>query len=90
MKSLFTRSESMYRHQVVSQHLQRVPQMTNLELRKVASHWALIHFFVFLGLFSLSGVVFADNNFLIVPTVLSFASAICGAFIKVIDTIKNT
>ena len=80
----------MYRHQVVAQHLQRVPQMTNLELRKVASHLALIHFFVILGLFSLSGVVFADNNLLILPTALSFASAICGAFIKVIDTIKNT
>ena len=64
--------------------------MTNLKLRKVASHWALIHFFVILGLFSLSGVVFADNNLLILPTALSFASAICGAFIKVIDTIKNT
>ena len=74
----------------MAQHVQRVPQMTNLELGKVASHWALIHFFVILGLFSLSGVVFADNNLLILPTALSFASAICGAFIKVIDTIKNT
>ena len=64
--------------------------MTNLELRKVVSHWALIHFFVILGLFSLSGVVVAYNNLLILPTTLSFASAICGAFIKVLDTIKNT
>ena len=90
MKTLFTRSESTHRHQVVAQNLQRVLQMTNLKIRKVVSHWAAIHFFVILGLFSLSGVVVAENNLLILPTALSFASAICGAFIKVLDTIKNT
>lgn len=58
-------------------------------LRKVLSNWMFIHFLVVLGLLSLFGIVFASLNVLIIPAVLSFAGAICGAFIKVIDTIKE-
>ena len=59
-------------------------------MRKFLSNFYLIHFEVVLGLLALFGYIMTENKFLVFFTVLSFTGAICGAFIRVIDTIKNT
>jgi len=57
--------------------------------RKILSSAWSIHFFVVLGLFALLGYLVDDNDLLIFFCVLSFAGAICGSFIKVVDTINK-
>ena len=58
-------------------------------LRKVLSHFLLIHFFIFLGGFALLGFILTENSWLLLGVYFSFAGAICGGFIKVIDTINK-
>jgi len=60
-----------------------------MKLRKILGNFTFIHFEVFLGLFALAGVLFGKQSFLVFFVVLSFAGAVCGAFIRVIDTVKN-
>ena len=59
------------------------------KLRTFLSNFWTIHIFMAMGLLALSGVLFMDNKYLIFFVVLSFAGAVCGSFIKVIDTIKS-
>ncbi len=56
--------------------------------RVLSSIW-LIHFFVFLGLFSLYGFLSTRMEMFIFFSVLSFCGAVCGAFIRVIDSNKS-
>jgi Na+/H+ antiporter NhaC len=58
-------------------------------LRKVLSNWAFIHLLVLLGFLALAGLLFTSVSWFILFVALSFTGAICGAFIKVIDTIKE-
>ena len=59
------------------------------KVRKFLGNFYFIHFEVFLGLFALFGYIMTDVKFLIFFTTLSFAGAICGSFIRVIDEIKK-
>ncbi|HOO27875.1 MAG TPA: hypothetical protein PLU43_05380 [Lachnospiraceae bacterium] len=55
-------------------------------LRKVLSNVYFIHFLVLLGLFALWGMIESGNRYLVLFAVLSLAGAVCGAFIRVIDS----
>ncbi|MCD4704934.1 hypothetical protein K8R66_02555 [bacterium] len=59
------------------------------KLRKILGAFWFIHLMVFLGLFSLLGYLMTDVKILIFFIVLSYSGAICGSFIRVIDTIKK-
>ncbi|MDO9182649.1 MAG: hypothetical protein Q7U04_09585 [Bacteriovorax sp.] len=68
----------------------------NKSIRKILSSFWFIHLMVGLGFFALFGYialdVFLDNKygkFLLLCVALSFCGAVCGSFIKVIDTINN-
>lgn len=58
-------------------------------LRKVLSHKQFIHFLVLLGFISLVGYLKSGDGRLIFFTVLSFAGAVCGGFILLVDMIRN-
>ena len=53
----------------------------------LSSVW-FIHLCVFLALFALLGYIMLDVIILLFFVALSFAGAVCGAFIRVIDVIK--
>lgn len=57
-------------------------------LRKVLGAYWFIHAMVILGLAALAGTLMA-SKYLLFFVVLSFAGAICGSFIRVIDTINK-
>jgi hypothetical protein len=59
-----------------------------LRLRNLISHKIFIHCMVALGIFALWGYLVTDNKYIILGVALSFLGAICGAFIKTIDSIK--
>lgn len=59
------------------------------KIRKFLGNFYFIHFEVLLGLFALFGYLIKDTKFLLFFTVLSFAGAICGSFIRVINAINN-
>ena len=56
-------------------------------LRKVLSHKLFIHGMVLLGLFALWGYVETGGGYILLGVAASFAGAVCGAFIRVIDKI---
>lgn len=58
-------------------------------LRRFLSHIIFVHFLVALGLFALWGYLATDQAILALLCALSFSGAVCGAFIRVIDAIKN-
>lgn len=57
--------------------------------RKFLGNFYFIHAEVCLGLFALFGYFMTKNEFLLFFVVLSFAGAICGSFIRVIDAINK-
>jgi hypothetical protein len=57
-------------------------------IRKIVSNLWLIHAEVLAGLLALYGYIMTDNKFLLICVVLSFAGAICGAFIRLIEAVK--
>ena len=57
----------------------------HMKLRTLLSSFGLIHFLVALGLLSTLGWTLTNTSLLIFFSALSFAGAICGAFIRVID-----
>ena len=58
------------------------------KIRKFLSNKIFINILVFLGLAALLGFIMTDNKYLLLCIYLSFAGAICGSFIKVIDKIR--
>jgi hypothetical protein len=56
--------------------------------RFLSSIW-FIHGLVLLGLFALFGVISTHNPLILLGVAASFSGAVCGAFIRVIDAIKN-
>jgi len=58
-------------------------------VRKILSNLWLIHAEVLAGLFALYGYIMTDNRLLLICVALSFAGAVCGAFIRVIDAMKK-
>ncbi|MEI7668181.1 MAG: hypothetical protein WCI62_04255 [Erysipelotrichaceae bacterium] len=58
------------------------------QIRTVLSNFIFIHFLVGLGLLSLVGYLQLDNQWIALGMTASFAGAICGSFIRVIDAIK--
>jgi hypothetical protein len=59
------------------------------KIRRFLSNTIIIHLMVFLGLAALWGYIELKNQYLLLCVVLSFSGAICGGFVRVIDTIKN-
>ena len=58
-------------------------------MRKILGNFYFIHFLVLLGLFAQFGWIMTDSRFLLLGVACSFAGAICGAFIRVIDRIED-
>ena len=48
-----------------------------------------IHAMVFLGLFALWGYIEAGNKYILLGLALSFFGALCGSFIRIIDSINR-
>ncbi len=61
----------------------------HIGLRKFLSNYYFIHGLVLLGLFSLLGYVMADIKLLALAVAASFAGAVCGSFIRVVDAIEK-
>lgn len=61
-----------------------------LRIRKLLGNFYFIHFEVALGLFAFLGFMTTDINILLFFTTLSFAGSVCGAFIRVIDAVKDS
>ena len=59
-------------------------------VRKILKNFWFIHFLVFLGFFALLGYLLSNENYLIFFVTLSFAGAICGSFIRVIDALLTS
>ena len=59
------------------------------KVRAFLSHKLFIHGLVLLGLVALWGWIETDNRYILLGVAASFAGAVCGAFIRVIDAIKN-
>lgn len=59
------------------------------KMRKILGDFRFIHLMVALGLFALSGYMMMGEQYYLFFAALSFSGAICGSFIKVIDTIKD-
>jgi hypothetical protein len=59
------------------------------KLRNFLSNKIFIHVVFILGLAALWDYIESDNEYLLLCMALSFAGAICGSFIKVIDEIKK-
>jgi len=57
------------------------------KIRSFLSNFYFIHLEVLLGLLAMFGYVMTDQKFLLFFVVLSFAGAVCGGFIRVIDLI---
>jgi len=57
-------------------------------MRKIFGSFLFIHLLVALGLLALIGELITEAKFLQFFVVLSFAGAVCAAFIRTIDTIK--
>ena len=59
------------------------------KIRSFLSHRLFIHGLVLLGLAALWGAIETDNPYILLGMAASFAGAICGAFIRVIDAVKQ-
>jgi hypothetical protein len=60
-----------------------------LKIRRFLGNIYFIHFGVFLGLFAILGYTNHVAETLLFWAALSFAGAVCGSFIRIIDTIKK-
>lgn len=58
-------------------------------IRKFVSNTIFIHFLAILGGAALYGYIASGNQYILLGLYFSFAGAICGAFIRVIDAIKS-
>lgn len=58
-------------------------------LRKILGHKLFIHGLVLLGMLALWGYVETGIRLLMLGIAASFAGAVCGAFIRVIDKIDS-
>ncbi len=58
-------------------------------IRKTLSHKLFIHGLVLLGLAALWGYTETQNQYILMGVAASFAGAVCGAFIRVIDKIGS-
>jgi len=56
--------------------------------RFLSSIW-FIHGLVLLGLLAIVGAIATKNLYILLGVAASFMGAICGAFIRVIDSIKK-
>ncbi|MCX6754335.1 MAG: hypothetical protein NTU81_00695 [Candidatus Nomurabacteria bacterium] len=61
-----------------------------LKIRKFLGNFYFIHLEVFLGLFALLGYIINGQKLLVFFVALSFAGAICGSFISVIDAVNKS
>jgi len=59
------------------------------KIRNFLGNKIFIHIMVVLGFAALYGFIATGNRYLLICIALSFAGAICGSFIKVIDEIKK-
>ena len=59
------------------------------KVRAFLSHRLFIHGLVLLGLLALWGYIETDNGYILLGVAASFAGAVCGAFIRVIDAINT-
>jgi len=58
-------------------------------LRTYLSQFWFIHAMAALGLFALWGYLATNNKYILLGVVLSWAGALCGSFIRVIDTVAK-
>lgn len=58
-------------------------------VRSFLSNFYFIHFLVALGVFSLFGYLQTDQEYILLGMTMSFAGAICGSFIRVIDAVNQ-
>ena len=59
------------------------------KIRSFLSNVYFIHLEVFFGLFAVLGFIMTSQRFLLFFVTLSFAGAICGSLIRIIDEVKN-
>jgi uncharacterized membrane protein len=59
------------------------------KIRRVLGSMAMIHGLVLLGLFALWGYIETGAAYILLGMAASFAGAVCGGFVRVIDTIKQ-
>lgn len=57
--------------------------------RKILGNFWFIHSMVLLGLLALWGFIKQDNEYILLGVYMSFSGAMCGAFIRVVDTIRG-
>ena len=57
--------------------------------RRVLRNFWFIHGLVMLGMLALWGSIEQDNEYILLGVYLSFSGAMCGAFIRVIDAVRN-
>lgn len=58
-------------------------------LRKILRSFWFIHLLALLGLFALLGYIVGNGSILLFWSAVSFYGAICGSFIRVIDTVRG-
>ena len=58
-------------------------------LRSVLGSLWFIHLLVFAGMGALFGFIMLSQSLLLLCVALSFAGAICGAFIRVLDAVRE-
>ena len=58
------------------------------KVRAFLSHKLFIHGLALLGLVALWGYIETDNRYILLGMAASFAGAVCGAFIRVVDAVK--
>lgn len=58
-------------------------------IRKVLSHKLFIHGLALLGIFALWGYIETQNSYILLGVAASFAGAVCGSFVRVIDKISS-
>lgn len=59
------------------------------KVRSVLASKIFIHAMALLGLFALWGYIETGAEYILLGVAASFAGALCGAFIRVIDTVKQ-
>ena len=60
------------------------------KIRNVLKNTLFIHFLALVGFVSLWGFIETHNETILLGLYLSVMGAICGSFIKVVDTVKES